>query len=80
MEQQIEELTKRIEQLEKDRCEDGKGKVKKEKRKQSDKQKEIAERFKKAYAKYAPDLKKENPTMRQSEIFSLVHKKIKEEK
>ena len=73
MDKQIEELTKRIERLEKGTST---SKPKREKRVQSEKQKQNAEVFKKTMAK----LKKENPDMPHKEVFSLVHKTIKEEK
>ena len=76
MEKQIEELTKRVAALETQ----PKGKVKREKRPPSEKQKEQHARFKKAYDKWAPEFKKENPSLKSHEIFKMVHAKIKEEK
>lgn len=80
MEKQIEELTKRVEYLEK-QCSGQQGeKKRREKRPPSEKQKEQHARFKKAYDKWAPEFKKENPSLKSHEIFKMVHAKIKEEK
>jgi len=78
MEKQIEELTKRITALEQE-CK-GTVKPKREKREPSAKQKEQHARFKKAYDKWAPEFKKENPGLKSHEVFKMVHAKIKEEK
>lgn len=79
MEKQIEELTKRITALEKIQGQP-QVKQKKEKREPSAKQKEQHAKFKKAYDKWAPEFKKENPNLKSHEIFKMVHAKIKEEK
>jgi len=76
MEKQIEELTKRVAALEQGL----QGKPKREKRPASEKQKEQHARFKKAYDKWAPEFKKENPGLKSHEVFKMVHAKIKEEK
>ena len=78
MEKQIEELTKRVAALEQSQGQP-QGKVKREKREPSAKQKEQHARFKKAYDKWAPEFKKENPSLKSHEIFKMVHAKIKEE-
>ena len=78
MEKQIEELTKRVAALEQE-CK-GTVKPKREKRPPSEKQKEQHARFKKAYDKWAPEFKKENPGLKSHEVFKMVHAKIKEEK
>ena len=78
MEKQIEELTKRVASLEQE-CK-GTAKPKREKREPSAKQKEQHARFKKAYDKWAPQFKKDNPSLKSHEVFKMVHAKIKEEK
>ena len=78
MEKQIEELTKRVAALEQE-CK-GTSKPKREKRPPSEKQKEQHAKFKKAYDKWAPEFKKENPSLKSHEVFKMVHAKIKEEK
>ena len=81
MEKQIEELTKRVEALEQIICKrQSQEKPKREKRPPSEKQKEQHAKFKKAYDKWAPEFKKENPSLKSHEIFKMVHAKIKEEK
>ena len=80
MEQQLEDLTKRVEALEKLCAGQAGGKPRREKRPPSEKQKEQHARFKKAYDKWAPEFKKENPALKSHEIFRMVHAKIKEEK
>ena len=77
MESKLEELTKRIEALEKGQCQP-QVKKKKEKREPSEKQKEQHARFKKAYDKWAPEFKKEDPNLKSHEIFKKVHAKMKE--
>jgi hypothetical protein len=82
MEKQIEELTKRLKLAEEriHALEQGASKpAKREKRPPTDKQKEQHARFKKAYDKWAPHFKKENPSLKSHEIFKMVHAKIKEE-
>jgi hypothetical protein len=76
MEKQIEELTKRITELENQVFQ--REKCKKEKRPPSDKQKEQHARFKAAYDKWAPEFKKANPSLKSHEIFKMVHAKLKE--
>ena len=87
MEKQIEELSKRLKYteeritaLEQECRGQHKVKQKREKRPPSDKQKEQHARFKKAYDKWAPEFKKENPGLKSHEVFKMVHAKIKEEK
>lgn len=79
MEKQIEELTKRVACLESTQGQ-VQVKPKREKRVPSEKQKEQHARFKKAYSKWAPEFKKENPSLKSHEVFKMVHAKIKEEK
>jgi len=78
MEKQIEELTKRVAALEQE-CK-GTTKPRREKRPPSEKQKEQHARFKKAYDKWAPEFKKEKPSLKSHEVFKMVHAKLKEEK
>ena len=78
MEKQIEELAKRVAALEQE-CK-GTTKPKREKRPPSEKQKEQHAKFKKAYDKWAPQFKKEDPSLKSHEVFKMVHAKIKEEK
>lgn len=78
MEKQIEELTKRVATLEQECKGQPQGKVKREKRPPSEKQKQQHARFKKAYDEWAPKFKKENPSLKSHEIFKMVHAKLKE--
>ena len=80
MEKQVEDLIKRVEALEKQCAGQSTEKRRREKRPPSEKQKEQHARFKKAYDKWAPEFKKENPSLKSHEIFKMVHAKIKEEK
>ena len=79
MEKQIEELIKRVAVLEQSQGQP-KVKVRREKRPPSEKQKEQHARFKKAYDKWAPEFKKEKPSLKSHEVFKMVHAKLKEEK
>ena len=77
----MEELIQRVSLLE-DKLQDNAKPVKKkrEKRPPSEKQKEQHARFKEAYNKWAPEFKKENPSLKSHEVFKMVHAKLKEEK
>ena len=65
----VEELTRRVESLEKHCSTQTSDKKRREKRPPSEKQREQHARFKKAYDKYAPEFKKENPALKSHEIF-----------
>ena len=80
MEKQVQDLIKRVEALELVCGSIQKPKNRREKRPPSEKQKEHHARFRKAYEKWAPEFKKENPNLKSNEIFKMVQEKIKEEK
>ena len=77
MDKIVEELSKRVAALEQNTFTP---KVKREKRVPTNKQKEQHARFKTAYDKWAPEFKKENPSIKSHEVFKMVHAKLKEEK
>ena len=78
MESRIDNLEKRVTELEQ-LINQGK-KKKREKREPSEKQKQHHDRFKKAYNQWAPVFKKENSALKSSDIFKMVHAKLKETK
>jgi len=52
----------------------------KEKRPQTEKQKQHNARFKAAYDKWAPEFKSKNPSLRSTDILKMVNEKMKDQK